>query len=103
MASRGFRSASAISASARWRSGSIKPIFAEIAKANGFTNEQFEACIVDEKAAEALEKRVQYAVETDHVQGTPTFFINGVLLDNASPTLAELDVAIAKAAAKGGR
>ena len=88
----------------RWQQGQIKPIFLEIAKANGLTEAQFQACITDDKAGEALEKRVQYAVETDHVDSTPTFFINGVKLDNGHvPSLVELDVAIAKALAKGGR
>jgi protein-disulfide isomerase len=91
----------------RWRQGQIKPIFSEIAKANGFTDAQFEACITDEKAGEALENRIKYAVETDHVESTPTFFINGVKLDSPTvPTLPDLDVAIAKAlqpAAKGRR
>ena len=94
---------------ARWQSGQIKPIFAEIAKANGFTDDQFEACLTDDNAGEALDARLKYAVETDHVDSTPTFFINGVKLDNGHvPSLPELDVAIAKAqapkpAAKGGR
>ena len=83
----------------RWRPGErIAPIFLEIAKANGFTEAQFNACVTDQAAGEALEKRVQYAVETDKVDSTPTFFINGVKLDNSHvPTLAELDVAIARA------
>jgi len=88
----------------RWRSGSIKPIFEEIAKANGLTVAQFEACIVDEKAGEALEKRIQYAIETDKVNSTPTFFVNGVMLPNQEvPTLADLDAAIAKALKPAGR
>ena len=84
----------------RWQPGvKIAPIFLEIAKANGLTEEQFNACITDEKASQALEARLQYAVETDKVTGTPTFFINGKQLENAGvPTLPELDVAIAKAA-----
>ena len=82
----------------RWQSGQIKPIFTEIAKANGLTAEQFEACLTDEKAGAALEDRIKYATETDHVNSTPTFFINGKLLDNAAvPTLPELDLAIGKA------
>jgi protein-disulfide isomerase len=82
----------------RWREGNIKPVFAEIARANGFTDAQFEACLTDEKANAALEGRLQYAVETDKVTGTPTFFINGVVLDSQTvPTLADLDAAIAKA------
>jgi protein-disulfide isomerase len=87
----------------RWQSGSIKPIFLEIAKANGLTEAQFEACIVDEKGQEALQKRLEYATQTDKVTSTPTFFVNGVMLSNQDvPTLADLDAAIAKAL-KGGR
>jgi protein-disulfide isomerase len=82
----------------RWQAGSIKPIFVEIAKKNGLTEAQFEACITDEKAQVALEGRLQYATQTDKVTGTPTFFVNGVMLENSHvPTLADLDAAIAKA------
>jgi protein-disulfide isomerase len=88
----------------RWQQGNIKPIFVEIAKANGLTEAQFEACITDAKAQEALEGRLQYATQTDKVTGTPTFFVNGVMLPNSeAPTLADLDAAIAKAAKPGGR
>ena len=88
----------------RWQAGSIKPIFVEIAKANGITEAQFEACITDEKAQQDLEARIQYAVDTDKVTGTPTFIVNGVKLpDDHVPTLAELDAAIAKAAKPSGR
>lgn len=89
----------------RWQGGQIKPIFVEIAKANGLTEAQFEACITDETAGTALEGRIQYAVETDKVTGTPTFFVNGERLPNDHvPTLAELDAAIARALKpKGGR
>lgn len=89
----------------RWQAGQIKPVFLEIAKANGFTEDQFEACLTDEKAQTALEDRLTYATETDHVTGTPTFFINGVALSNDHvPSLEELDAAVAKAIkGKGGR
>ena len=89
----------------RWQQGAIKPLFAEIAKANGMTETQFEACLVDEKGNGALERRLEYATGTDKVTGTPTFFVNGVMMNNQEvPTLADLDAAIAKAAAKtGGR
>jgi protein-disulfide isomerase len=92
----------------RWQEGSIKPIFVEIAKANGLTEDQFNACLTDDKAQAALEARINYAVNTDHVQGTPTFFINGAALPNTEvPDLAALDAAIAKALKapppKGGR
>ena len=87
----------------RWQAGNIKPIFVEIGQANGVSEAQFNACLSDEAAQEALDKRIEYAVQTDKVTGTPAFFVNGVALDNGSvPTLAELEAAIAKAA-KGGR
>ena len=87
----------------RWQQGNIKPIFVEIAKANGLTEPQFEACITDEKAQAALEERLKYATGTDKVTGTPTFFVNGVMLPNAEvPSLADLDAAIAKAAKPAG-
>lgn len=87
----------------RWQSGNIKPIFVEIAQKNGLTEAQFEACLRDEKALDALEARVRYAIETDKVEGTPTFFVNGKRVDGAHvPSLADMEAAIA-AAAKGGR
>jgi protein-disulfide isomerase len=87
----------------RWQQGNIKPLFVEIAKANGMTEEQFNACLTDEKGSAALEGRLKYATETDKVTGTPTFFINGVMLNNQEvPSLADLDAAIAKAG-KGRR
>jgi len=83
----------------RWQQGNIKPILLDIAKKNGLTEAQFESCITDEKAQEALEKRLEYATGTDKVTGTPTFFVNGVQMSNAEvPTLADLDAAVAKAA-----
>lgn len=89
---------------ARWQQGSIKPLFLEIARQNGLTEAQFEACLVDEKASEALQARLEYATGTDKVTGTPTFFVNGVLLPNQTvPTLAELDAAIARALKPAGR
>lgn len=88
----------------RWREGNIKPVFVEIAKQNGLTEAQFEACITDEKANDALAARLEYATGTDKVTGTPTFFINGVLLPNQKvPTLAEMDAVIQRALASKAR
>ena len=93
----------------RWQQNNIKPIFLEIAKANGMTEAQFEACIIDDKAGADLEARIKYATSVDKVTGTPAFFINGVALDNDHvPSLADLDAAIARALKsaaqpKGGR
>lgn len=87
----------------RWQTGQVKPIFVEIAKANGLTDAQFEACLIDEDAMVALEKRIEYATGVDHVTATPTFFINGAVIpNNHVPTLAELDAAIATALKTSG-
>lgn len=84
---------------AQWKPGvALKPLFLEIAKANGITEAQFEACLADERASAALEARLEYATQTDKVTGTPTFFVNGALVPGADvPTLADLDAAIARA------
>ena len=88
----------------RWQQGQIKPLFVEIAKQNGMTEDQFEACLVDEKANAALDARLTYATQTDKVSSTPTFFVNGVMLSNQEvPTLADLDAAIARALKPAGR
>jgi protein-disulfide isomerase len=85
---------------ARWGQGAdIRGIFLEIAKANGLTEAQFEACIQDKAAQTALGERVKRSAETDQVDSTPTFFVNGVRVETQGvPTLAELDAAIAAAA-----
>jgi protein-disulfide isomerase len=92
-----------------WSSGSIKATFLDIAQKNGLTEAQFEACLKDEAALDKLNARVKAAVD-DGVDSTPTFYVNGVKVENVA-TLADLDAAIAKAsqpakgakAAKGGR
>ncbi len=72
-----------------------------IAQSAGMTEKQFNDCTGDEKALEALKKRVERNAK-DGVTGTPTFFVNGVKLDNEKEmTLARLDNAIA--AAKAGK
>lgn len=86
----------------RWKAGSIKPIFLEIAQANGMSEAQFEACLTDEKGQDALEERLKLAGK-DGVTGTPTFFVNGKnVAPNSVPTLEQMEAAIA-AAAKDGR
>jgi protein-disulfide isomerase len=74
-----------------------------IAQSAGMTEEQFNTCVNDAKALDALKKRVTRNAK-DGVEGTPTFFVNGVRLGDANggeQTLAQLDAAIA--AAKAGK
>jgi protein-disulfide isomerase len=86
---------------ARWGEGdSIKPIFVEIAKNNGLSEAQFDACLNDKAALAALNARIQKAIDAG-VSSTPTFFVNGKKVAEGEMTLEQLDAAIA-AARKGG-
>jgi protein-disulfide isomerase len=88
----------------RWAQGDgdIKPIFLEIARNNGLTPAQFEACVTDEAALAALRKRVESALAAG-VDSTPTFVVNGKKYEGEM-SLEQLDAAIAAArkAKKGG-
>ena len=92
----------------RWTSGNIKPIFQEIAAANGVDEAHFEACLQDKNAADAVGRRAQRAQEQDGVNSTPTLFINGKEVETPQ-NVAELDALMAAAAKapapakKGGR
>lgn len=81
----------------RWQQGNIKPILVDIAKANGVTEAQFDACLQDQAALTAMQGRVEQAI-ADGIKGTPTFFVNGKEVEVAS--LADLDAAIAAAGRK---
>jgi protein-disulfide isomerase len=85
----------------RWTSGNIKPIFQEIAAANGVDEAKFNACVLDQAAFNAINARAERAAQEDGVNATPTLFINGKKIETPQSP-AELDAAIA-AAAKGGR
>jgi len=85
----------------RWQSGSIKPILQEIGAANGLDAAKFNACLQDQAAIDAVTARAERA-QQDGVNSTPTLFINGKRIENVPLTPADLDAAIASAAA-GGR
>ncbi|MGO4610526.1 DsbA family protein, partial [Variovorax sp. 2RAF20] len=52
-----------------------------IAQSSGLNEQQFDACVSDEKALKALNDRIErYSKETD-IKGTPTFVINGKKLN----------------------
>jgi protein-disulfide isomerase len=95
----------------RWTSGNIKPIFQEIAAANGIDEAHFNTCLQDQAGVSAIATRAQRAQEVDKVSSTPTLFINGQQIETPQ-TPEELDAAIAAAtrpgpkappAKKGGR
>jgi len=84
----------------RWTSGNIKPIFQEIAAANGMDEARFGACLQDQNGVDAIGKRAERASQVDHVNSTPTLFINGQLIETPQ-TPEELDAAIAAATRPG--
>ena len=90
----------------RWNQGNIKPIFQEIAAANGVDEAHFGACLQDQNGADAVARRAQRASEQDGVNSTPTLIVNGKKVETPQ-TVEELDAlmaAAAKPAAKpGGR
>jgi len=81
-----------------YQSGDIKGSLLHAAREAGMTEAQFDACLTNEAAGDALNARVQRYVKEDGINSTPTFVINGKKLDlNTPATLASLDAAIAAA------
>jgi protein-disulfide isomerase len=79
-----------------YKSGDIKGALLKAAKGAGMTDAQFEACLTNEAAGDALSARVERYHKEDGVSSTPTFFINGKKIEGVQ-TLAQLDAAIAAA------
>jgi protein-disulfide isomerase len=75
--------------------GEIKPIFLGIAKNNGMTEAQFDACLSSEAGYADINARVKAAIDAG-VNSTPTFFINGKKYEGEM-NLKQLDAAIAAA------
>jgi protein-disulfide isomerase len=70
----------------------LKPL----AALGGIDNAAFDACIANKAGEDRLLEVRKIAAEIGKVQSTPSFFINGVLLDGA-PTIGNFRDAIAKA------
>lgn len=86
-------------------SGNIADGLISTAKAAGLSEAEFNACIRDNAAIDALNARVTRNREMDDVDSTPTFVINGVKAPPGEKTLEEMDalIAAAKAAVKPAR
>jgi protein-disulfide isomerase len=67
-----------------------------VAQSAGMTEAQFNSCVEDSAALEALNKRVEQANGAG-ISSTPTFFMNGKKVKEGEMTLAELDAAVAEA------
>jgi protein-disulfide isomerase len=69
-----------------------------IANSVGMSHSQFLACISNTAARVELSRRVDVYAGSDHVNSTPTFIINGKMLEPGYKPLPALDAAIAAAA-----
>ncbi|ALR19486.1 MULTISPECIES: thioredoxin domain-containing protein [Sphingobium] len=56
----------------------------DFAKQRGISEDQAKQCLANTAAAEKLAKGVQAANEQYKIEGTPSFLINGVLVDNVA-------------------
>jgi protein-disulfide isomerase len=72
----------------------------QIAQGVGMTEQQFDACVSDEAALKALNKRIADSMKGEKVTGTPTFIVNGKQVASGELTLQQLDGFIAEAAKK---
>jgi protein-disulfide isomerase len=80
-----------------FRTGDARGTLLKVAQSAGMTEEQFTKCVSDEKAATALNQRVEKAQKEANISATPTFFINGKKIKEGEMTLEELDAAVAAA------
>jgi protein-disulfide isomerase len=77
-----------------YQSGDLRGGLLHIAQSAGMTEQQFNDCISNADALKALNDRVQKAQDQDHIDGTPTFVVNGKQLGEGEVTLPQLDAAI---------
>ena len=80
-----------------YRSGDARGTLLKVAQSAGMTEAQFNACVQDEKSAQALNDRVQKAQKDRNITSTPTFFVNGKKLKEGEMTMEELEAAVAGA------
>jgi protein-disulfide isomerase len=77
-----------------FQSGDAHGVLLRVAQSAGLSEPQFNACEQNDTAIKALAARVQHAEDADHIDGTPTFIINGKQLPSGEKTMADLDAAV---------
>jgi protein-disulfide isomerase len=75
------------------QSGDYRGGLLKIAQSAGMSEPQFDACISDDKSIQALNDRVETYAKRDNITGTPTFIVNGKVMDGEQ-SLASLTKAI---------
>jgi protein-disulfide isomerase len=76
------------------RQGEARDILLHIAESAGLTEDQFNKCLSDQKALQALDDRIEKSMQQDGVESTPTFIVNGKKMEAGDKTLAQLDAVI---------
>ncbi len=77
-----------------YQSGDLRAGLLHIAQSAGITEQHFNDCISNANALAALKARVEKAQTDDHIDGTPTFIINGKQSGSGEMSLPQLDTAI---------
>lgn len=95
---------SLMSTQGEWQAGGDpRDTLFRVGNGAGLSNDQITACITDEAALKAADERSRAAVAAG-VQGTPTFFVNGVKIETpgsqSGTSLADLSAAIEAELAK---
>jgi protein-disulfide isomerase len=83
--------------------GDFRGVLLRVGQSAGLSEDQFNACVSDEKNLKALNARVEKYARDAKITGTPTFVINGKKVngeDGGEASLAQLDAAIAEAEKK---
>lgn len=83
-----------------FRTGDMRGVLLRIAQSAGMTEQQFQACVTDEKAIQDFNSRIEGYAKTDKVTSTPTFLINGKKVKEGEVTFAEFEALIAAAKPK---
>ncbi len=83
-----------------FQTGDIRGVLLRVAQSAGMNEDQFMACVSDEKALAALNARVEKYGKEAKIEGTPTFFFNEDKYAQGEMTLAQMDAAYDKAFAK---
>ncbi|MGH6997250.1 MAG: thioredoxin domain-containing protein [Phenylobacterium sp.] len=79
------------------KTGDARAVLVAAAAAGGLSEAQFEACLSDKTALDALNERVSKNAKDGDISGTPTFVFNGEKVKEGEMTAAELDAAVAAA------
>ena len=82
--------------------GDYRGVLLRIAQSSGMDENQFNACVTNEKNLKALNARVEKYAADAKINGTPTFVINGKKAggdDGGEQSIVQLDAAIAAAEA----